>query len=292
MSMNQVKVMEKVVTGETTPIREGTPAPEMDRLKSGMKSMWMAGDYDRFSRYMEGGSREFFERLDVAPGCRLLDVACGSGQLALVAAREGVNASGADIAGNLVDRARVRAAAEGLRATFHEADAEDLPFEEGTFDVVLTLFGAMFAPRPERVAREMLRVCSPGGTIAMGNWTAEGFVGRMFKTISRFIAPSGVPSPLLWGNEAAVRERLAPGVSELNLTRRHFLFDYPFPPEEVVDLFIRYYGPTTRAFATLDEEARSALRRGLVGLWSAANLASRGITVVKAEYLEVIGLRS
>jgi hypothetical protein len=150
----------------------------------------------------------------------------------------------------------------------------------------------MFAPRPERVAREMLRVCSPGGTIAMANWTPEGFVGRMFKTISGFIAPNGMPSPLLWGDEARVRERLGAGVSELHLTHRNYLFDYPFPPEEVVDFFARYYGPTHRAFSTLDESARERLRKELVALWSSANLGGLNDTVVKAEYLEVIAQRS
>ncbi len=277
---------------QSTLTLEEALAPEMERLKSGLKGTWMAGDYDRFSRTMAGEARDFYERLDVAPGCRLLDVACGSGQLALQAAREGVEVTGVDIASNLIARARARAAAEGLHATFTEADAEDLPFEEGEFDVVVSLIGAMFAPRPDRVARELLRVCSPGGTIAMANWTAGGFVGRMLKTISRFIAPSGAPSPLLWGDEATVRGRLGPGVSELRFARRHYLFDYPFPPEEVVDFFADYYGPMHRAFLSLDHDAREALRQELVCLWSRANLAGEGLTVVKAEYLEVVGLRA
>jgi len=271
---------------------EGVAVPEIERLKSDLKSMWMAGDYDRFSRYLEGSARDFYERLGIAPGIRLLDVACGGGQLALFAAREGVDATGVDIATNLVQRARTRARAEGLRAAFHEADAEDLPFEAGEFDAVVSLIGAMFAPRPDRVAREMLRVCAPGGTIAMANWTPEGFVGRMFGTISRFIAPPGMPSPLLWGDEATVRERLGSGVSELNLTRRHYLLDYPFPPEDVVEFFRLYYGPTQWAFASLDEVRRDSLRRELVDVWTAANQAGHGATVVRAEYLEVVALCS
>jgi SAM-dependent methyltransferase len=241
---------------------------------------------------MENGAREFYERLEIPPGGSLLDVACGAGQLALIAAREGVNVTGVDIASNLVQRAKARAKAEGLNARFQEADAEDLPFEEGSFDAVVSLVGAMFAPRPERVSRELLRVCAPGGTLAMANWTAEGFVGRMFKTISGFIAPNGMPSPLLWGDELRVRERLGSGVSELRLTRRNYLFDYPFPPEEVVDFFARYYGPTHRAFLTLDGSARERLRGELVALWSSANLAGENDTVVRAEYLEVIAQRT
>jgi SAM-dependent methyltransferase len=165
-------------------------------------------DYDRFSRYMEQGARIFYEQLDVPAGCQLLDVACGSGQVALWAARYGVNVTGVDIAPNLVQRAQARAKAEGLNARFREGDAEALPFEDASFDVVTSLVGAMFAPRPELVARELLRVCSPGGTIAMGNWTREGFIGQMFKTFAKFIAPSGMPAPVLWGDEAVVRERL------------------------------------------------------------------------------------
>ena len=168
----------------------------------------------------------------------------------------------------------------------------ELPFEEGTFDVVVSLIGAMFAPQPDRVANELLRVCSPGGTIAMANWTAHGFIGRMLRTVSGFIAPNGTPSPLLWGDEARVRERLGPGCAELHLERRHFPFDYPFPPEEVVDFFARYYGPTHRAFGTLDAVAGERLRRELTALWSSANLAEGGVTMVQAEYLEIIAQRS
>ncbi|HKE61941.1 MAG TPA: class I SAM-dependent methyltransferase, partial [Nitrospira sp.] len=136
-----------------------TVTPEVEGLKARLKKTWMAGDYDRFSRYMEGGAREFYERLIVAPGCHLLDVGCGSGQLALMAARDGLEVTGVDIAGNLIERARARAQAEGLRARFEEADAEALPFEDASFDVVTSLIGAMFAPRPELVAKELLRVC-------------------------------------------------------------------------------------------------------------------------------------
>src|SRR6516162_8394388 len=167
-----------------------TIAPEIDGLKTRLKETWMAGDYDRFSRYMEPGARLFYEQLDVPPGRQLLDVACGSGQVALLAARDGVRVTGVDIAPNLIQLAQARARAEGLNARFMEGDAEALPFEDGSFDVVTSLVGAMFAPRPDLVARELLRVCSPGGTIAMGNWTREGFVGQMFNTLANFTAPS------------------------------------------------------------------------------------------------------
>jgi SAM-dependent methyltransferase len=269
-----------------------TTAPELDGLKARLKATWMAGDYDRFSRYMEQGARIFYEQLDVPAGCQLLDVACGSGQLALWAARDGVNATGVDIAPNLVQRAQARASAEGLNARFVEGDAEDLPFEDASFDVVTSLVGAMFAPRPERVASELLRVCSPGGMIAMGNWTPEGFIGQMFKTFAKFIAPYGMPAPALWGDEMVVRQRLGRGVSDLTMIKRQYSFTYPFPPAEVVEFFRQYYGPTNRAFASLDENAANSLRDELQALWSAHNRGGDELTVVSAEYLEVIAVRA
>lgn len=269
-----------------------TAVPEIGAAKERLKETWAAGDYDRFSRYMEQGARTFYERLDIPAGCQLLDVACGSGQLALWAARDGVNVTGVDIAPNSIRRAQARARAEGLNAQFMEGDAESLPFEDASFDVVTSLIGAMFAPRPELVARELLRVCSPGGTIAMGNWTREGFVGQMFKTFGKFLAPGGFPAPVLWGDEKIVRERLGPGVSDLKMTRRQYHLDYPFPPAEVVELFRQCYGPTNRAFDSLDDTAAKALREELEALWSTHNRAGRELTFVAAEYLEVVAVRA
>jgi ubiquinone/menaquinone biosynthesis C-methylase UbiE len=266
--------------------------PEVDALKAKLKATWMSGDYDLFSRYLEPDARVFYESLDVPSRCQLLDVACGSGQVALLAAHDGVYATGVDIAPNLIERAKARAKAENLHARFVEGDAEDLPFEDASFDVVTSLFGVMFAPRPELVARELLRVCSPGGTMAIGNWTAEGFIGQMFKTIAKFIAPSGMPSPLLWGNEPAVRERLGHGVSDLKMTRRQYSFTYPFPPVDVVEFFRQYYGPMNRAFSTLAEEDGRRLRNELEALWSIHNRGGDNLTVVKSEYLEVIAIRA
>ena len=270
----------------------GTVISEVEGLKHRLQQIWTAGDYDRFSRYMEGSAREFYERLNVAPGARLLDVGCGSGQLALMAARDGLDVTGVDIAEHWVERARTRANAAGLRASFERADAEALPFEDAAFDVVVSLIGAMFAPRPDLVARELLRVCAPGGTVAMANWTPQGFVGEMFKIVAKFIAPSGMPSPTLWGDEPTVRERLGNGLSDLRLTRRTYTFSYPFPPAEVVEFFRLYYGPTHQAFAALDADGQDRLRRELEGLWSSHNRGGRDSTTVFAEYLEVIGTRA
>ncbi len=265
---------------------------DMASLKSRLRTTWMAGDYDLFSRYMENDARHFYERLGVQPGARLLDVACGSGQLALIAARAGAQVTGVDIAENLIERARARSEAENLPALFQAGDAESLPFSDDSFDVVTSIYGAMFAPRPELVARELTRVCAPGGMIAMANWTGDGFVGKMFKTIAKFIAPSGMPSPLLWGDEGTVKQRLGAWASKLRLVRRHHTFDYPFSPSGVVDFFRRHYGPANRAFASLDREGRKSLHEELKDLWSLHNRGTHGFTRVPAEYLEVIAERA
>jgi SAM-dependent methyltransferase len=265
---------------------------DIDALKARLKATWMSGNYDYFSRFMESSAVEFLDRLDIAAGARMLDVACGSGQLGLIAARRGARVCGVDIAANSILAARGRAASECLDAQFDEGDAEDLPYPDGSFDVVASIFGAMFAPRPELVAAELLRVCRPGGTIAMGNWTKEGFVGQMFKTIAGFVAPPDMPSPVLWGDEDVVRKRLGSGLSELRLTRVNYRFDYPFSPEGVVDFFREYYGPATRTFAALGEADRAALRAELVELWTLHDQAiATDRTIVDAEYLEVVGIR-
>jgi SAM-dependent methyltransferase len=264
---------------------------EMDELKTRLKTTWSTGDYDRFSRYMQKDAELFFGRLGVQPGTRLLDVGCGAGQLALIAARAGARVTGCDIATPWLEQARARAAAEGLEITFEEGDAESLPYDDAKFDTVVSLVGAMFAPRPEAVAAELKRVCRPGGMIAMVNWTPGGFIGQMFKTIARYIAPSGMPSPVLWGDEATVRERLREGISDLKLTRRFYDFDYPFPPEEVVSFYRASYGPVSRTFASLDEAGQETLKTELVQLWSANNRAEGARTRVDAEYLEVIATR-
>jgi ubiquinone/menaquinone biosynthesis C-methylase UbiE len=275
----------------TKTANETTTATDFEQLKSKLKTTWMTGDYDAFSRYMEKDAEQFYRRLGVAPGARLLDVGCGAGQLALIAARAGARVTGCDISTNWLDAARARAAAEGLGVTFDEGDAEALPYKDASFDVVVSLIGAMFAPRPDRVAAELTRVCRPAGMIAMANWTPGGFVGQMFKTIGKHIAPSGMPSPVLWGDEPTVRERLSEGIAELKCTRQMYRFEYPFAPEAVVEFFRTHYGPMTRAFASLDDKEQAILRNELVELWSAHNIAASGSTRVDAEYLEVVATR-
>jgi SAM-dependent methyltransferase len=271
--------------------KETESGKEFEQLKTRLKTTWMTGDYDLFSRFMEKDAEVFFTRLGIKPGTKLLDVGCGAGQLALIAARAGAKVTGCDIATNWIEMARARALAEGLEITFEEGDAESLPYRDGEFDAVVSLIGAMFAPRPDRVAAELTRVCRPGGSIAMANWTPGGFIGQMFKTISQHIAPSGMPSPVLWGDEATVRERLRGGISDLKFAHQVYHFDYPFPPDRVVEFFRTNYGPMTRAFASLDDEGQEKLRKDLVALWSANNKSDGNITRVDAEYLEVVATR-
>jgi ubiquinone/menaquinone biosynthesis C-methylase UbiE len=260
---------------------------ELEALKAKLKATWMAGDFDKIAQLIAPGAEEFIERLELTSGTRVLDIACGSGNLSLPAARAGAKVTGVDIAPNLLETARKRAFAAGLKIEFDEGDAEQLPYPDASFDVVVTMFGAMFAPRPELVARELRRVCRPGGRIVMANWTPTGFIGQMFKTTAAHLPPPNFPSPLLWGDEATVRQRLQDGEEDLQFTRRIISFRLPITPEQTVEYFRAWYGPTLRAFAALTEIGQAALRRDLVQLWSQHNQATDGTTHVEAEYLEV-----
>jgi ubiquinone/menaquinone biosynthesis C-methylase UbiE len=267
--------------------------PEMEALKARLKATWMAGDYGHFARYLEPGALEFLSRLAVEPGTDMLDVACGAGQVAIPAARAGARVAGIDIASNLIEQARARAASEGLNVRFDEGDAEMLPYEDASFDLVVSLIGAMFAPRPELVAAEFARVCRPGGRIIMANWTLEGHVGQMFKIMGKHVPPPPLmPSPMKWGEEATARKRLGDAVSKLETSKRMYPMQYPFPPPQVVELFRVYYGPTNRAFASLDAAGQNALREELEQLWANNNRATDGSTHVEAEYLEVAAVRT
>lgn len=266
---------------------------ELESLKGRLKAMWMAGDYGHFAKFLEPGAMTFFEAMNIQPGQRVLDVACGAGQLSLPVARAGAVVTGVDIATNLIEQAQRRAIEAGLAIEFEEGDAEALEMPDASFDLVFSLIGAMFAPRPQRVASEFLRVCRPGGRIAMGNWTPGGFIGQMFKlTAAHVPPPPGMPSPVLWGDEETVRARFGAGLSDLQLTRKLYPIHYPFQPSEVVEFFREFYGPTNRAFAALDEPGQLALRKALEAHWSAANTGDSNETRVEAEYLEVLGVRA
>lgn len=266
--------------------------PEMEALKAKLKATWMAGDFGQIARSYAPGAEEFIARLALEPGLCVLDVACGTGNLSFPAAHAGADVTGVDIAPNLIEQARARAEAEGLTIQFDEGDAEQLPYADASFDVIVTMFGAMFAPRPERVAAELIRVCRPGGRIAMANWTPQGFIGQMFKiNASHVPPPPNMPSPLKWGDEETVRERLRDGVTGLQLTRRLISLRFPLAVPEVIEFWRNWYGPTQRAFAALDEKGQAALRRDLEKLWTENNQATDGTTHVASEYLEVIATR-
>ncbi len=270
------------------------PSVSLDfaQMKSNMKASWMAGDFGRIANYSARASEDFVARTEIKPGSRVLDVACGTGNSAIPAARAGGRVTGVDIAPNLLEQARVRAAAEQLEIRFQEGDAEQLPCPDESFDFVITMFGAMFAPRPERVAEELMRVCRPGGQIAMANWTPEGFVGRSFRLTAEMVPPpAGIPAPVLWGTEEAVRKRFSRGISKLSVTREKVVFHYPFSPKDVVEFFRQYFGPTQVTFSRLDTPVQAELSSRLESLWAEHNTASDGSTRVEAEYLDVRAIR-
>lgn len=268
-------------------------SPEMEALKMKLKATWMAGDYGQISKSGMASAAEFIERLDLQTGEKVLDVACGTGNLSIPAARAGAIVTGVDIAPNLIEQARKRAEAEGVNCQFDEGDAEALPYADGSFDTVISMFGAMFAPRPDKVAEELTRVCRSGGRIVMANWTAVGFAGKMFKLMASYVPPPPMTSPILWGDETVVRERLKEGISDLQFNRRLFRPHFPFSPAEVVEHFRTFFGPTQLAFAALenDKDKQTALRRDLENIHEENNVATDGTTILQLEYLEVIARR-
>ncbi len=262
--------------------------PEMESLKTKLKATWISGDFGKIAESFTGGAAEFVERLNLKPGMRVLDVACGSGNQSIPAARTGAEVTGVDIAPNLIEQARKWAADEDLKIRFDEGDAENLPYADGEFDVVMTMFGAMFAPRPELVSAELVRVCRPGGVIVMANWTPAGFVGQMFKIVGSHVKPpANMPSPLLWGDAATVKERFGAAAKEIDFNPRSISLTFPFGVPETIEFWREFYGPTHKAFAALDENGQTSLRRDLEKLWSENNLSNNGSTHVVSEYMEV-----
>ena len=274
---------------------EPTIIPNLDVVKAKQKATWESGDFGQIARTIENVAEEFMARLPLQPGSRVLDVACGTGNLAIIAARRGCVVSGVDIARNLIEQARSRAAAEGLQIDYRQGDAEALPCIGCQFDFVVSMFGVMFAPRPEVVVSELLRVTRPGGQVALACWTPEGFIGKMFNIFKAHLPPSpvGVPSPMGWGDETTVKSRLRDGFGDVVLTRRIALMRHLLPPAETVEFFRQYYGPTQRAFASLESSAQAALRQDLVELQTVNNIArTPGTTEVAAEYLETVATRN
>lgn len=266
--------------------------PEVESLKARLKATWMAGDYGLIAKSIQSGAEEFIARLELRPGTSVLDVACGSGNVSIAAARSGAVVTGVDIATNLLEQARARAGSEGLKIQFDEADAEQMPYPDAAFDEVVSMFGVMFAPHPDLAAAELARVCRPGGRVAMANWTPEGFGGQVFKLVGSYVPPPpGPPPPAQWGVEAVVRERLRDGFADPQMEKQICPIRYPFPPSDVVEFFRVNFGPVKNAFEALDVDGQTALRTDLEQLWSDNNRAEDGTTYVEGEYLEVVATR-
>jgi len=275
----------------------GIPAQQINmlELKKSMRAMWMAGDFGVVAKTVVDAEEEFVKGLPIKAGMRVLDVACGTGNTAIPMARMGAVVTGVDIATNLVEQARERASAEGVVATFDEGDAEQLPYAKESFDAVVTIFGAMFAPRYKLVAAEMARVLKPGGLLAMGNWNPASFTGAMFRVTSKHVPPPpGITPPILWGDEAAVRERLEPYFTDIKTEVVPIDFNLPTNAAGSVEFFVKYFGPTQVAFSRLDEAGQAAMRADLETLWAGANVADdlEKQTLVRNEYLKVTAVRS
>jgi SAM-dependent methyltransferase len=272
------------------PTTVNAPIIDIETVKARQKATWESGDFGQVAKYTEPSAEEFMARINFQPGQRVLDTACGTGNLALIAARRGCRVSGLDIATNLLTQARERARQETLAIDFSEGDAEAMPYEDCTFDIVVSMYGVMFAPRPEWVVSELCRVVKPGGLIALANWTPAGFIGKMFAIFARHVPPPpGLPSPLLWGDEAVVRRRFNGAVEDLTLTPRMARMRFPFSPAAKVEFFRRYYGPTYRAFQALDPIRQEQLMADLVEFELQNNHSSHPEheTDTLAEYLEV-----
>lgn len=274
--------------------RSSSAPADIDTIKSRMKATWEDGDYAGFATYMEAGAEEILGGWNIEPGQRLLDVGCGAGQSAIPAARSGLRVTGVDIAENLIEHARERAESEGLDAHFDVGDAEDLPYEDGSFDVVISMIGAMFAPRPERVGAELARVLRSGGRLHMANWTPHGMPAQMFKCVAGFVPPPvGAIPPVLWGVETTVQERLGEDFADFKMTRKNYpQWHYPFSAAEVVELFRSHFGPVKRAFEAVDEEGGRKLFQQLEEIYNQTSESrGGGITITKGEYLDVIATR-
>ena len=268
--------------------RAEVPAGSEDPLTARARAVWTAGDFLPIARSFAPGAEEFIARLALRPGESVLDVACGTGNLAIPAASAGATVTGIDIASNLIAQARLEARAAGCTVQFDVGDAEALPYGTGEFDTTVTMFGAIFAYRPDRAAAELIRVTRSGGRVAMANWTPEGFVGKMLRAHTGVVPPpAGIPSPLAWGKEETVRERFGDRVSALVCTPRTLELRFPFPPAAVTELFATCYGPTVTTLRATDPDGASRLRGELTRLFQERNVATDGTTAVVGEYLDV-----
>src|SRR5829696_688726 len=268
-------------------------SPDLAAVTEAQQQVWSKGDFAMVAAIVYNAAEDLAEALDLVPDERVLDVACGSGNGALSAARRTWgNTIGADYVPALLERARERAAAERLDVEFVEADAQELPFEDASFDVGMSIFGAMFAPDQPRAASELLRVVRPGGRIGMANWTPDGAVGTMFKTISKHAPPPpGVESPLRWGTEEHLRELFGEGISDLRVERR--LSRQPFrSADHYIDFFREYFGPTQTAYERVGPDGEQALTDDLRTFLDSANTGGERAMVLEAEYLLAVATRT
>ena len=264
-----------------------TTTIDFDAIKERQRHMWSSGDYATIGTTLQIVGEHLTETIDFAGGARVLDVAAGNGNAALAAARRSGVVIATDYVPELLDRTAARAAAEGLAIETQVADAENLPFEDATFDAVLSTFGVMFAPNQERAAAELARVTRPGGKIGLANWTPDGFVGAMLRTVGGYVPPpAGLHSPVEWGTEARLAE-LFGDTATVDATARHFVFRAP-SVDAWLEMFASYYGPIVTALGTLDEDSRRSLRRDLYALASERNEATDGTARIPAKYLEVV----
>jgi SAM-dependent methyltransferase len=256
------------------------------------RSDWTTGDFGKIARFFTAAGTEFVARLGLKPGDRLLDVGCGTGNQSIPAALAGAEVTGLDIAPNLLAQARKRAADEFLTIGFDEGNAEEMPYPDASFDLIISMFGAIFAPRHDKVSAELVRICRPGGRIVMANWMAEGFVGQMFRLISAYLPPPISPSPLDWGDERRLRMNFGEAVSSLRCVVRPIDFTFPYSVPATVEIWREYYAPLCQTFNQLDSIRQESLRRELEELWSENNLSANGVTRIRTEYLELTAIRS
>jgi SAM-dependent methyltransferase len=257
-------------------------------MKKKQQATWASGDFAIIGTTLQIVGEELAEAADIRAGERVLDIAAGNGNATLAAARRFAQVTSTDYVHHLLEKGAARARAEGLDVRFELADAEDLPFADGTFDVALSTFGAMFTPEHARPAREMLRVVRPGGRIGLANWTPEGFIGQLFKVIGKYIpAPAGLNSPALWGNEAYVAQLFGAIGVDIRAVRKHFNFRYA-SAGHWLQVFRDFYGPTHKAFAALDSTDQARLAVDIAALLERLNVGGSRSLVVPSEYLEVV----
>jgi ubiquinone/menaquinone biosynthesis C-methylase UbiE len=268
------------------------PAPiDFAALKVRQRAAWSSGDYAVVGTTLQIVGEDLCEALDLRAGQKVLDVAAGNGNAALAAAHRWCDVTATDYVPELLARARERAAAEGLEITFREADAEALPFDDRSFDVVVSTFGVMFTPDQDRAAAELVRVCKRGGNIGLANWTPEGFIGQVFKTIGKYVAPPpGARSPAQWGTRARIAELFEPHAASVKTAQRNFVFRYR-SPEHWLQVFKTYYGPLLKTFAALESRAQAALQSDLMALIDQFNRSGDRSMVVPSEYLEIVVTR-